>query len=313
MAISPLSRISSSACPASPLMPYSYSRIYAAAVPVVLHLHNHDCPPSLSTSDLVFHSQYSTSLTRLCCHPPVSLLRSSSHCLPLYCVLCRRGLSLRLLPLWRVFRGPHFYHYQISTPSPPSYNLSSPLPLSLFSRHSLHRHCCICFHLHHFFYPHHIFIVCCHHVDNLLLLMTSFTNIVVHLLAHSSFSARIFSLFWGVLHYTTCSDLICTNFLTLSSNPLTMLWSSISARLFSLCAMLLLCTDQPQFSPLAFTPLCSNLIIPLSYVCFNLLALSLIWSTLIAPLTLWSSCSSWLGWNHSNMLCPFLSRSFNFY
>ena len=40
------------------------------------------------------------------------------------------------------------------------------------------------------------------------------------------------------------------------------------------------------FPPLAFTPLCSNLIIPLSSVWSDLLALSLIFSTLISPLML---------------------------
>ena len=79
----------------------------------------------------------------------------------------------------------------------------------------------------------------------------------------SNLSDQIFSSLYVVLYYTACSNLLRTNFLTLSSDLLTTLFSSILARLFSLSMMFFLCSDLPRFSPLAFTPLCSNLIIPL--------------------------------------------------
>ena len=57
-------------------------------------------------------------------------------------------------------------------------------------------------------------------------------------------------------------------------------WCSLSARI---CRI---------FSPLALTLFCSNLIITLSSICSDLLALSPICSILISPLVLWSSCSN---------------------
>ena len=80
--LSLLSRISSVTRTASPPPSYPYSRISVAAVPIFPHLPCHDCPPPISTSNLVCHSHYPASLPRLHCHPPASLLRSSSHYIP---------------------------------------------------------------------------------------------------------------------------------------------------------------------------------------------------------------------------------------
>ena len=56
-------------------------------------------------------------------------------------------------------------------------------------------------------------------------------------------------------------------------------------------------------SPLAFTPLFSNMIIPLSSVWSNMLDPSLICSNMISLLVLWSACSDMLGSAHSDLLC----------
>ena len=102
----------------------------------------------------------------------------------------------------------------------------------------------------------------------------------------STFLYWIFSSLFVVLSYTACSALFCTNFLTLRSDLLTTLFFYILARIFSLFVMFSLRSDLPRFYPLAFTLLCYNLIILLSYVCFDILVSSLICSTLIAPLML---------------------------
>ena len=88
----------------------------------------------------------------------------------------------------------------------------------------------------------------------------------------SAFSAHIFSSLYVVLHYNSRSALLRTIFLTLCSDPLNMPLSYILARFFSLYVMFSLCSDLSHFSPLAFTPLCSNMITPLSYVCSDLLS-----------------------------------------
>ena len=64
------------------------------------------------------------------------------------------------------------------------------------------------------------------------------------------------------------------------------------------------------FFSLAFTPLCSNLVIPLRSVCSHLHAPYIICSTLIAPFMLWSACSDMLWSDCSDMLC--LSFLWNF-
>ena len=119
----------------------------------------------------------------------------------------------------------------------------------------------------------------------------------------STFSDRIFSSLCVVLYYTACSNLTRTTFLTLRSDLLNTIFFSILARLFYLSVTISLRSDLLRFSPLAFSPLCSNMIIPLSSVCSDLLALSLIYSTMIAPLMLWSFCSDLLGSYRSDLLC----------
>ena len=118
---------------------------------------------------------------------------------------------------------------------------------------------------------------------------------VLRRLCLSTFSDRIFSFIYVVLYYTVCSALLHTNFLTLRSDLITTLFFSILARLFSISVIFSLCYDLPRFSPLDFTPLCSNLTITLISVCSYLLAPSLICSTMIAPLMLWFTCSDLLG------------------
>ena len=90
--------------------------------------------------------------------------------------------------------------------------------------------------------------------------------------------------------------LLRTTFLTLLSDLLTMIFSSLLARLLSLHS------DLPRFSPPDFTLLCSNLINPLKSVWSDMLAPSLICSTLIDPLVLWSACSDLLGSACSDLL-----------
>ena len=114
---------------------------------------------------------------------------------------------------------------------------------------------------------------------------------------------RIFSSLCVVLYYTDCSALLHTTFLTLCSDLLTTLLFYLLARIFSLSVLFLLRSNLPRFSPLDFTPLCSNLTILLRSVCSNMLPPYLIWSSLIDPLMLWSSCSDLLGSARSDLLC----------
>ena len=102
----------------------------------------------------------------------------------------------------------------------------------------------------------------------------------------SAFSARIFSSLFCVLHYTARSALVRTTFLTLYSDLITTLFSSILVRLFYISVMFSLRSNLPRFSPPVFTLICSNLSTPLSSVCSDLLAPSLICSTMVAPLML---------------------------
>ena len=102
----------------------------------------------------------------------------------------------------------------------------------------------------------------------------------------SNFSNQILSLLWVVMYYTACFSLIHTTFLTLCSDILTTLLFYLLALLFSLSVMFSPRSNLPRFYPLDFTPLCSNLIIPLRSVCSDLLAPYLICSTLIAPIML---------------------------
>ena len=102
----------------------------------------------------------------------------------------------------------------------------------------------------------------------------------------SAFSDWIFSLICIVLYYTAFSALLHTNFLTLYFDLLSKLLFYILARLFSISVMFLICSNLPHFFSLAFTPLCSTLIILLSHICSNLIAPSLICSTMIALLIL---------------------------
>ena len=63
----------------------------------------------------------------------------------------------------------------------------------------------------------------------------------------STLSDHIFSSLYVVLYYIACSALIRTNFLTLSSDLFTTLFSSILERLFSFSVMFYLCSDLPRF------------------------------------------------------------------
>ena len=118
-----------------------------------------------------------------------------------------------------------------------------------------------------------------------------------------TFSDRIFSLLFIVLYYTACHALLCTIFLTIYYDLFTNLFFSLLAWLFSVSVMFLLWSYLPRFSCLAFTPPFSNMIIPLRYVCSYMIAPSLIFSTLIAPLMLWSDFSDLLGSACSDLLC----------
>ena len=117
---------------------------------------------------------------------------------------------------------------------------------------------------------------------------------VLHRRCLSTFSDRVFFWLCVILYYTAFSALLHTNFLTLCSDILTKLFFSPLERLFSLSVMFLLRSDLTRFSPLAFTPLCSNLIIRLRSICSNLLAPSMICSNMIALLILLSACSDLL-------------------
>ena len=84
------------------ISPSSSSHISSVSVPHLLHRCIHPCCPASTpqcssaavfTVDLVYHIHYTESTPPLHCHPPASLLRSSSHYLPLFRVLCRRCLS----------------------------------------------------------------------------------------------------------------------------------------------------------------------------------------------------------------------------
>ena len=119
----------------------------------------------------------------------------------------------------------------------------------------------------------------------------------------STFSGQIFSFLYIILYFTACSALIHSNFLTLSSDILTTILFCILARIFYFPVMFLVYSDLPRFSPLAFTPLCSNLVTPLSSICSDLLYPYLICSTLIALLILWSTCSNLIGPARSYLLC----------
>ena len=77
----------------------------------------------------------------------------------------------------------------------------------------------------------------------------------------STFYDRIFSSLCIVLYYTAWSALLHTTFLTLQSDLLTTIFFSLLEQLFSLSVMFSLRSDLPRFSSLAFTLLCSNLII----------------------------------------------------
>ena len=77
---------------------------------------------------------------------------------------------------------------------------------------------------------------------------------------------------------------------------------SFGTALLSLRDFIALLRSAP-FSLLSFTPLCSNLIIPLRYFFSDLLDLSLICSTMIAPIMLWSACSDIIWSYFSDLLC----------
>ena len=107
---------------------------------------------------------------------------------------------------------------------------------------------------------------------------------------------------------------------SLCTTLLAPLWSallySLSALIFSLRFSLLFwdgsslypwCSHSAPiccvFSPLAFTTLCSNLIIPISSVFSDLLSPYLICSTLIFQLMIWYDCSDLLGSARPDLLC----------
>ena len=128
----------------------------------------------------------------------------------------------------------------------------------------------------------------CHHPVSLLRYSSHYlpSSCVFLRRCLSTFSDRISSLLYIFLYYTDWYATTHTTFLTLRSDLLTMILFYFFARLFSLSAMFLLRSNLPRFSPLAFTPLCSNLTIYLRSICSYLLAPSIICSTIIAPLML---------------------------
>ena len=107
----------------------------------------------------------------------------------------------------------------------------------------------------------------------------------------STFSNHILSLLCVILYYTVWSNLLHNIFITLRYYLITTFFFSLLERLFSLSMMFSLSFDLIRFSPLAFTPFFSNLIIPLSFIFSDLLVSSLIFSTLIALFMLWYDCS----------------------
>ena len=113
-----------------------------------------------------------------------------------------------------------------------------------------------------------------------------------------TFSDQIFSSLCVVLYYTAFSDLLHTNFITLRSDLLTTVFFSVLARLFSLCVMLLLCSNLPLFlhlPSLRFALILSFLSDMSTLICLHHLWSTQLWllrscSNLIAPICLlWSS------------------------
>ena len=116
---------------------------------------------------------------------------------------------------------------------------------------------------------------------------------VIHYRSFSTFSIRIISSLCVVLHYTDCSALIwSTLILLLSALIFSLHFSFLFCHGFSLCVWCS-CSDPicHVFLPLAFTPLWSNLIIPLGSVCSNLF-----FHIFYAQL--------WLLWSCANLLAP---------
>ena len=103
----------------------------------------------------------------------------------------------------------------------------------------------------------------------------------------SAFSDWMFSLLCIVLHYTAQSALLHTKFLTILSDLLPTLFSSLLACIFSLSVMFLLCYNQLRFYPLTFTPLCSNITILLRSVYSDPIAPYLLCSIMIDPICLY--------------------------
>ena len=69
---------------------------------------------------------------------------------------------------------------------------------------------------------------------------------IFQLLVRSAFSARIFSMLHAVLHYTSLSSMLRNTFLILRSDIITVIFSSLLARIFYLSVMFSLCADMPR-------------------------------------------------------------------
>ena len=102
---------------APPLPPYPYSHIYVAAVPIVLHIHRHNCPPPVSTSNFVCHPHYSTSLPHLLFHPHASLLFVSTFTVHFPCLPPPKFISfLNIYPITTLVLPAIYYATVIVLP-----------------------------------------------------------------------------------------------------------------------------------------------------------------------------------------------------
>ena len=293
--LSPLSSISSISRPMSTLRLYPSSRISLSAVHVVPHIHCCNRLPPVYTSDLVCHTHYPTSLRasiairpRLSCGP----CRIVFHIPASFAdVVCLRGSCVSAMSstasIYIISKYLHHHHPHITRHLLWHFHYYPVISFAVIVAPA--------FIIILYFIPAALSIVWCCCLNYLLLSPLPFSIGVIHLLMCTVLSYQVFSLLFIIIHYSARSDMLRTTFFTLWLNILAMLCSYLLARLFYISIMFFLHSNLPRFSTLAFTPLCSNLIISLRSVCSGLISPFLICSTMIALLMLWSDCSDLRG------------------
>ena len=262
-----------------PISPFLSSHISFVVVPNLLHPRIHPCCPaspppcysaSVFTDDLVCHPHYHVVMIR----PHVGSCSLSTFSQSI--AVLTTHLAISVVPYLRCCSP--------TSPPPPYPSLLYGIPSTVLARCCLH---------------------CRPYLPSLPLSLSHYLPSfrVLRRCCFSTFFGCILSLLCIVLYYTACSDMLHTTFLTLCSDLMTIILFSLLERLLSVCVMFLLYSDLPRFSPLVFTPLCSNLIIPLSSICSGLISQYLIWSNVIVTLMLWSACSNLLGSACSDLIC----------